>query len=53
MYNLLSVFGGNFVLAKVSLGLISVHCTELKSVHISEVEKVKSSGASELSTVKS
>ena len=25
-----SVFGGNFVLAKVILGLISVHCTELR-----------------------
>ena len=26
----LSVFGGNFVLAKVRLGLISVRCTELR-----------------------
>ena len=37
---LLSVFGGNFVLAKVSLGLISVRCTELRGVRFSEVQNV-------------
>ena len=38
----LSVFVGNFILAnyKVSLGLISVHCTELKGVRFSEVRNV-------------
>ena len=36
----LSVFGGNFVLAKVSLGLISVRCTELRGVCFSEVRNV-------------
>ena len=33
----LFVFGGNFVLAKVRLGLISVRCSELKDVHFMEV----------------
>ena len=33
----LSVFGGNFVLVKVRLGLISVHCSELRGVRFSEV----------------
>ena len=36
----LSVFGGNFVLAKVSLALIRVPCTELRGIHFSEVENV-------------
>ena len=36
----LSVFGGNFVLAKVCLGLISVHCSELRGVRFSEVRNV-------------
>ena len=36
----LSVFGGNFLLAKISLGLISVCCTELRGVRFSEVENV-------------
>ena len=36
----LSVFGGNFVLAKVRRGLISVHCSELRGVRFSEVRKV-------------
>ena len=36
----LSVFGGNFVLAKVSLGLISVHCLKLRGVGFSEVQNV-------------
>ena len=47
----LSIFGGNFVLAKVSLGLISVRCTELR-VRLSEVRLVlwlNQSGASDLS----
>ena len=35
----LSVFGGNFVLAKVCWGLISV-CLELRGVHFSEVQNV-------------
>ena len=34
---LLSVFGGNFVLAKVHWGLISVHCSEWRGVCFSEV----------------
>ena len=33
----LSIFGGNFALAKVCLGLISVRCSELKGVRFSEV----------------
>ena len=33
----LSVFGGNFVLAKVHRGLIIVRCLELRGVHFSEV----------------
>ena len=33
----LSVFGGNFVWAKVCLGLISVRCSELRGVRFSEV----------------
>ena len=33
----LSVFRGNFVLAKVYLGLISVCCTELRSVCFLEI----------------
>ena len=33
----LSVFGGNFVLDKVRLGLISVRCSELRGVHFLEV----------------
>ena len=36
----LSVFGGNFVLAKVRRGLISVRCSELRGVHFSEVRNV-------------
>ena len=36
----LSVFGGNFVLAKVRLGLISVCCSELRGVRFSEVRNV-------------
>ena len=36
----LSIFGGNFVLAKVRLGLISVRCSELRGVHFSEVRNV-------------
>ena len=36
----LPVFGGNFVLAKVHLGLISVHCLELRGVRFSEVQSV-------------
>ena len=35
----LSVFGGNFVLAKVR-GLISVRCSELRVVRFSEVRNV-------------
>ena len=37
---LLSVFGGNFVLAKVRWGLISVRCSELRGVRFSEVRNV-------------
>ena len=33
----LSVFGGNFVLAKVCQGLVSVCCSELRGVCFSEV----------------
>ena len=36
----LSVFGSNFVLAKVRLGLISVRCSELRGVRFSEVRNV-------------
>ena len=36
----LSIFGGNFVLAKVRLGLISVRCSELRGVRSSEVRNV-------------
>ena len=36
----LSVFGGNFVLAKVRRGLISVCCSELRGVRFSEVRNV-------------
>ena len=33
----LSIFGGNFVLAKVCQGLISVRCSEMGGVRFSEV----------------
>ena len=36
----LSVFGGNFVLAKVRLGFISVCSSELRGVCFSEVQNV-------------
>ena len=36
----LSAFGGNFALAEVSLGLISVRCMELRDVRFSEVRNV-------------
>ena len=36
----LSVFGGNFVLAKVCQGMISVRCLELRGVCFSEVRNV-------------
>ena len=36
----LSVIGGNFVLAKVSRGLISVRCSELRGVCFLEVRNV-------------
>ena len=36
----LSVFGGNFVLAKVRLGLVSVRCSELRGVRFSEVRNI-------------
>ena len=36
----LSVFRGNFVLARVHWGLISVSCLELRGVHFSEVRNV-------------
>ena len=36
----LSVFGGNFVLAKVPWGLISVRYWELRGVRFSEVHNV-------------
>ena len=36
----LSIFGGNFVLAKVHLGFISVHCSELRGVRFSEVRNL-------------
>ena len=44
----LSIFGGNFVLAKESLGAISVRYTELRGVHFFMVNQ---SGASNLFTV--
>ena len=37
-----SVFGGNFVLAKVRRGLVSVRCSELRGVRFSEVRNVSS-----------
>ena len=37
---LLSIFGGNFVLAKVQRGLISVRCLELRGVRFSEVRNI-------------
>ena len=40
---LLSVFGGNFILATVRRGLISVRCSELRVVRFSEVRNVKCS----------
>ena len=36
----LSILGGNFVLAKVRRGLISVRCSELRGVRFSEVRSV-------------
>ena len=36
----LSVFGGNFVLAKVSRGLMIIGCSELSGVRLSEVRNV-------------
>ena len=36
----LSVFGGNFVLAKVRLGPIGIRCSELRGVRFSEVRNV-------------
>ena len=36
----LSVFGDNFVLAKVHRGLINVRCSELRGVRFSEVRNV-------------
>ena len=36
----LSVFGGNFVLAKVRRGLISVHCSEFRGGRFSEVASI-------------
>ena len=36
----LSVFGGNFVLAKVRWELISVRCSELRGVRFSKVRNV-------------
>ena len=36
----LSISGGNFVLAKVRRGLISVRCSELRGVRFSEVRNV-------------
>ena len=34
----MSVFGGKFILAKVCLGLVTVHCTKLRDVHLLEDE---------------
>ena len=45
---LLSIFGGNFVLAKGSLGAISVHYTELRGIRFFMVNQ---SGASNLFAV--
>ena len=39
---LLSVFGGNFVLAKVRRGLISVRCSELRGVRFSDSKCISS-----------
>ena len=36
----LSVLGGNFVLAKVRRGLISVRCLEFRGVRFSKVQNV-------------
>ena len=36
----LSIFGGNFVLAKVCWGRIGVRCSELRGVRFSEVRNV-------------
>ena len=36
----LSVFGGNFVFAKVRRGLISIRCSKLRGVRFSEVQNV-------------
>ena len=36
----LSIFRGNFVLAKVRLALIGVRCSELRGVRFSEVQNV-------------
>ena len=36
----LSIFGGNFALAKVHLELISVRCSELRGVRFTEVQNV-------------
>ena len=36
----LFIFGGNFTLAKVHLGLISVRCSELRGVRFLEVRNV-------------
>ena len=36
----LSIFKGDFVLAKVRQGVISVHCLELRDIHFSEVRNV-------------
>ena len=38
--NIMSVFRGNFALAKVRLGLVSVHYLELRGVRFSEVQNV-------------
>ena len=37
----LSVFGGNFILAKVRRGRISVRCSELRGVRFSEPSAVQ------------
>ena len=36
----LSIFRGNFILARVRWGLISVHCLELKGIRFSELRNV-------------
>ena len=38
--SLSAIFGGNFVLAKVSVGLIGVCCTELIGVNFLEPQNV-------------